>query len=89
MIINPPDLPFDVLNLILKYDGRIKYNHKEGTYVNVISANDYRYNIVKEKIIKKTNLMERLNISNNGLQYYIDVKFKDSEVGLVFSKKML
>lgn len=33
--------PFDVLNLILEYDGRIKYDYKERIYVNIISKNDY------------------------------------------------
>lgn len=47
------NLPFDVLNLILQYDGRIKYLHKERIYVNIISKNDYRYNIILPKINKK------------------------------------
>ena len=49
-------LPFDVLNLILEYDGRIKYIHKERLYVNIISKNDYRYNIIRPKLNSKIYL---------------------------------
>ena len=35
------NLPFDVLNLILEYDGRIKYSHKDKIYVNIISKNGW------------------------------------------------
>ena len=47
------NLPFDVLNLILEYDGRIKYLHKEQIYINIISKNDYRYNIIETIINNK------------------------------------
>ena len=36
--------PQDIVNLIIQYDGRIKYT--KGKYVNCISKNDYRYNIL-------------------------------------------
>lgn len=38
--------PQDILNLILQFDGRIKY--RRGEYVNCISKNDYRYNILSK-----------------------------------------
>ena len=84
-----PSLPFDVLNIILQYDGRIKFLHKRRIYVNTISKNDYRYNIIETKINKKINLIENLNIGNNGLKYYIEVYYKNYELGLIFSKKLL
>jgi len=84
-----PNLPFDVLNIILEYDGRIKYSHKNRIYVNIISKNDYRYNIVETKINNKIDLINRFNIGNNGLKYYIDIFYKDHEIGLLFSKKIL
>ena len=85
------NLPFDVLNLILEYDGRIKYIHKERIYVNIITKNDYRYNILETKIKNQKNLINTFNIRNNGLNYYIDIYYKNDIIatGLMFSKKML
>jgi hypothetical protein len=84
-------LPFDVLNLILEYDGRIKYMHKERIFVNMISKNDYRYNILETEINNKKNLINSLNIGNNRLKYYIDIHYKNDILinGLMFSKKIL
>jgi len=85
------NLPFDVLNIILEYDGRIKYIHKDRIYVYIISKNDYRYNIVKAKMKNKINLIQNFIHGNNGLKYYIDVYYKNHELwsGLIFSKKIL
>ena len=89
MLIPIPYLPLDVLNLILQYDGRIKYSHKDRIYINIISKNDYRYNIIEKKIDKKLALINGLNIGNNGLKYYIDVRYINNDLGLLFSKKIL
>lgn len=85
------NLPFDVLNIILQYYGRIKYLHKKHIYVNIINKNDYRYNIIEKKINNKINLINTLNIGNNGLNFYIDVYYKNDVIwsGLIFSKKVL
>jgi hypothetical protein len=84
-------LPFDVLNLILEYDGRIKYIHKERLYVNIISKNDYRYNIITPKLNSKIYLIKQFSIVNNGLQFWVDIYYKNDELynGLILSKKML
>jgi len=83
------NLPFDVLNIILQYDGRIKYSYKKCIYVNVIHKNDYRYNIIETKINNKIRLMQNFNIGNNGLKYYVDVYYKNHELGLIFCKKIV
>ena len=67
--------PQDILNLILEFDGRIKY--RKGEYINCISKNDYRYNILsKLKIptpVKYT--MEYDCTHKEHFEYYI--KFND------------
>ena len=85
------NLPFDVLNIILEYDGRIKYIHKERIYVNIISKNDYRNNIINQRIKNKVVLINQLSIGNNGLKIYIDIYYKNDIIatGLIFSKKLL
>jgi hypothetical protein len=82
-------LPFDVLNIILQYDGRIKYLHKKRMYINIISKSDYRYKIIEKKINNRINLIQHFNMGNNGLKFYIDVYYKNYELGLIFSKKIL
>ena len=86
-----PNIPFDVLNIILQYDGRIKYIHKESIFVNIISKNDYRYNILETKINSKMNIINNFNIGNNGLKYYIDVYYKNDMLmkGLLFSFSLI
>ena len=81
-------LPFDVLNLILEYDGRIKYSHKERMYVNIISKLDWRYAVVDPKIGEKCLLVTRMNCWSD-LKYFVDVYYKNSEIGLVFCKKVI
>jgi hypothetical protein len=81
------NLPFDVLNIILEYDGRIKYSHKYRIYVNVISKNDYRYNIIETHINNKINLITNFNIGNNGLNFYIDIYYKNRKLGYYFPRK--
>jgi hypothetical protein len=65
------NLPFDVLNLILEYDGRIKYLHKEDIYVNIISKNDNRYNIIASNIAKRMNHIILCSIGNYYFKYYV------------------
>jgi dTDP-D-glucose 4,6-dehydratase len=89
MLIFIPYLPFDILNIILQYDGRIKYLHKERIYINIISKHDNRYAIIETKINIKMNLIQHLNIGNNGLKYFIDIYYKNKELGLIFCKKLL
>jgi len=49
-------IPKELLNIILEYDGRIKY--KKGKYINIIHKLDYRYNIIEPLISKKINYLK-------------------------------
>jgi len=82
-------LPFDVLNIILQFDGRIKYLHKKRMYINIISKNDYRYKIIEKKINNQLNLIQHFNMGDIEIKYYIDVYYKNYELKLIFSKKIL
>ena len=85
------NLPFDILNLILEYYGKIKYNHKKAIYINIIHKNDYRYNIIEKNITNKNNLINNFKIGNNEIKYWIDIYYKNNLLtkGLIFSKKLL
>ena len=76
-----PDLPFDVLHLILQYDGRIKYSHKKGVFVNIIHRNDERYEIVTSVIKKKLDIIQQIE---KGLDYYVDIWIEYKNLGLIY-----
>ena len=74
-------IPKDILNVILEYDGRIKY--KNGKYVNIIHKNDERYNIITPIISKKMKIMQNTELS--GLGFYFEFSFvMCNNVGLVY-----
>ena len=74
-------IPKDILNVILEYDGRIKY--KNGKYVNIIHKNDERYNIITPIISKKMKIMQNTELS--GLGFYFEFSFDMCNgVGLVY-----
>jgi hypothetical protein len=74
-------IPKDILNVILEYDGRIKY--KNGKYINIIHKNDERYNIITPIISKKMKIMQNIELS--GLGFYFEFSFDACNgVGLVY-----
>ena len=48
LTMNNITIPSDLINIILDYDGRIKY--KKGEYVNSIHKHDFRYDIIRQHI---------------------------------------
>jgi hypothetical protein len=60
-------IPTELLDIILEYDGRIKY--KNGRYVNIIHKNDERYNIITPHISKKMEIMKRTQIHGSGFYF--------------------
>ena len=63
-------LPSELVNLILDYNGLIKYKYKQNDgidyhkYVNIIHKNDIRYYIIKPVICKKLRIIQRAKISS-------------------------
>jgi hypothetical protein len=51
---NVLDIPKDIVHIILEYDGRIRL--EKGKYINKISKNDVRYEIINPIIHKKKEL---------------------------------
>ena len=74
-------IPKELLDIILAYDGRIKY--KNGKYVNIIHKNDERYNIITPIISKKMEIMQNIELSGSG--FYFEFGFDICKsVGLVY-----
>jgi hypothetical protein len=49
------NMPRDTLNIILNYNGTIKY--RKGIYSNIIPKNDYRYKLVERVVNKKIKIL--------------------------------
>ena len=74
-------IPKELLDIILEYDGRIKY--KYGKYVNIIHKNDPRYNIICPIINKKMVIMNSIEL--NDLGFYFEFNFNTlNSIGLVY-----
>lgn len=63
-------LPLELLNIILEYDGRIKY--KKGKYLNIIHKYDSRYNVIEEIISKKKEIIKDVSIEE--LRFYFEFR---------------
>ena len=77
-----PYVPKELVNIILDYDGSIKY--RNGQYINVIHKNDVRYNIIKPLIRKKNEILQKMEV-RDGNRYYYEISFDlDISVGLCY-----
>ena len=82
---NASYIPNELLNIILEYDGRIKY--KNGQYINIIHTNDERYTIITPIIHKKIEIILKKQIISYhyGLGFLFAVRFNISNsVGLLY-----
>jgi hypothetical protein len=66
-------LPHYLINIILDYDGRIKY--KNGKYINIIHKHDFRYNIIEPLIEKKKEIMKHTCTSSS--RFYFEFSFNN------------
>ena len=67
-----PYIPKELLNLILEYDGRIKY--RKGEYVNIIHKYDKRYNTITPLIHKKMEIIKTIQLEE-GQGFYFEFRF--------------
>jgi hypothetical protein len=74
-------LPYELVNIICEYDGRIKYKYKIKNsidyhkYVNVIHKHDERYNTIIPIINKKQTILENAELSSNKSGFRIQIIF--------------
>ena len=74
-------LPYELKNIILEYDGRIKYKYKNKNsidyhkFVNVIHKHDKRYNIITPIIVKKQTIMKDTETRPNDTSFYFEFAF--------------
>jgi hypothetical protein len=62
-----PYIPTELLDIILQFDGRIKY--RNGKFINIIHKNDERYNIIRPIISKKIKIMETIELCDSGFYF--------------------
>ena len=79
-------LPGDVVNLILEYNGRIKF--RKGKYVDQVNTDDPKYDNLKQIIYKKQDVYNTIK-SYYGLKnpYYIEIYMKCQLIPITGKKK--
>jgi hypothetical protein len=81
------NLPKEIINIILEYDGRIKY--RNGKYIEQINKEDKIYECIKEKIQKDIKLVRcirlRAEVSNFYYKWAIENNIPIEEFERYFS----
>ena len=74
-------LPYELVNLILEYDGRIKYKYKQKNsidyhkYVNIIHKYDPIYDLITPIFCKKQKIMKDTETRPNETCFYFEIAF--------------
>lgn len=74
-------LPHEIVNMILEYDGQIKYKYKDknridyNKYVNIIHKNDPRYDIIKPVINKNLDIFNNIHTLMDNNRFYFEFSF--------------
>jgi len=74
-------IPKEIINIILEYDGRIKY--RKGKYINIIDKKDCRYNIIQPVVSNKKKLIEKIALKYSCFFFYYNFII-DTTAGLFF-----
>ena len=79
------NLPIDLIHIILKLDGKIKY--KNGRYydINLIDGSDTRYTIIRPIVNKKLDILRTSLEVSTECGFYFEFNFDNlRNVGLVY-----
>jgi hypothetical protein len=77
----------DIVNYILEYYGRIKYD--KGKYINVIHKYDERYKMLEPLITNKSIIMSYAERGVNKRDFYFEVDLSISGLCLVYDMGFL
>lgn len=78
-------LPREIIDIILEYDGRIKY--RKGVYTNIISKRDERYICMDAFIRRKIKIFQRIKYSivNKTNRFFFTIEFESMpKLGLIY-----
>jgi hypothetical protein len=74
-------LPRDIINLILEYNGKIKY--RKGNYYDQLNLQDEKYNLVSNTINSKSDILQKLIVRHTGA-FLIDVPLNQNKYGFMY-----